>query len=859
MVPQASADPEAQLTQRERELSLVIEIDRIRDKDASNPQRMLVTITQTITQALRADAGVLALVSGISDVSWRTTADPDSILPSLDQDGLRQAAQAATALHTASALEPGDALRAGGIRHLLVTPLRVDARHLGGMLFVARERLFDRNDIALLAIAASQADSAVLQAQTWQELEEHGQEIEERNRQLDAIYRVDRFRDSTNDTSRFLMQVADVLTDTLDAGLCMVGIVDQESGEIVLKAVSDRIGVLRGLDPHDVRTVFEHAMSLDTVQALPADRVLIDENVRHMMVAPLLISDTRLGAFVLANRDCAFSAADVELVRAVASQADSAVSHLQTFQHAQERTTQLETIYRIDQIRDGAKSEPEILSAVANVVTNTLGADLCLLSLVSEESGKSELRAIEDRDGIFGQLGRDAIRQAIDWASNQTGVAALDSGSPLAEWQLKHLMGGPLCVADEKLGSLVLASKRRSFGRPERELLYAVISQTDSAVVHARSQRRLEQRNRELETLYRVDHIRDQGHEFGAMLSAVLGELCTAIEAEMGFIMLFDNEANQLELRASTADDILNSAGYYGLIEKAANQALRTGELYTANELSEWLHSIMCVPLILREQVIGVFGAVNRRGAGGFSMEERRLLLAITSQVDTAIFESLDKQRIRNTFQRYVGPNVMEQMLDTPEKDWLKGDRALLTVLFSDMRGFTSMSERVDVEVLVEMINMHLGAMTQVVLDNDGTLDKFVADEVMAIFGAPLPRKDHAVLAIRTALSMQNAQQELIQRWKIRGHDLPPIGIGINTGEMIVGNIGCAQQMDYTVLGDVVNVASRLCGAALGNQILITATTHDCVADAVHAEKLPKIRVKNIEEPIEIYQVIGLK
>jgi class 3 adenylate cyclase len=420
-------------------------------------------------------------------------------------------------------------------------------------------------------------------------------------------------------------------------------------------------------------------------------------------------------------------------------------------------------------------------------------------------------------------------------------------------------MGAPLVVAGELLGSLVLASGRRGFGRYDCDLMSAVVSQTDSAIVHARDQRYLYQRNRELETLYRVDQIRDQGYEFGAMLSAVLSELCSAIEAEMGFIMLFDNDANQLELKASTADDILSSAGHYDVIESAANKALRSGKLYAADNLSDWLHSIICVPLILRKQIIGVFGAVNRLGPGGFTREDKRLLLAITSQVDTAIFESLDKQRIRNTFQRYVGPNVMEQMLDTPEKDWLKGERSNLTVLFSDMRGFTRMSELVDVDVLVEMINEHLGAMTQVVLSYDGTLDKFVADEVMAIFGAPVSKQDHAIRAIRTALDMQAAQKELIRQWRARGQNLPPIGVGINTGEMIVGNIGCDQQMDYTVLGAVVNLASRLCDAALGNQILITQERYWHVADDVVAEKLPAIRVKGKEEPVQIYQVTHLK
>jgi adenylate cyclase len=859
MTPEANAALEAQLAHRDRELSLILEIDRIRDENARNPQKMLSAIVEAIFEALRADAGLLALIDGPSSVVWEAKVDPDSILPALPEDALYEVAQAATALHTSSTLEPGQALRTNGIHHLLVAPLRIDVQRLGSLLFLSKERAFGPDDTALLAVAASQADSAVLQAQTWQQLETRAKEIENRNRQLDVIYRVDRIRDETNDVGQFLVQVADVLTDALDVDLCLMGLVEETDERIALKAVNDRINVLRDLDHSDVEALLARAMSLAAPHAIPADEVLAEQEVRYLLVAPLTIEETRLGALVLGNRGKEFSLADIDIVRAVVSQADSAIAHLRTFQCAKERAQQIETIYRVDQIRDEARSEPEILSAVANIVTSTLGGDLCLMSLISEESHESELKAIEDRHGIFGQLDRNAIEQVIEWASSQMGVTTLDHESPLTEWQLKYLMGAPLIVAGQKLGSLVLASGRRPFGRHERELMQAVVSQTDSAIVHARAERHLWQRNRELETLYRVDTIRDQGYEFGAMLSAVLSELCAAIDAEMGFIMLFDSEANQLELKASTADDMLASAGHYDLIERAANTALYSGELYAADGLSDWLHSIMCAPLILRDQVIGVFGAVNRRGPGGFTSEDRRLLQAITSQVDTAIFESLDKQRIRNTFQRYVGPNVMEQMLATPERDWLKGERALLTVLFSDMRGFTSMSERVDVSTLVQMINMHLGAMTEVVLDNDGTLDKFVADEVMAIFGAPVSKQDHAIRAIHTAIGMHAAQQRLIKEWETRGHSLPPIGIGINTGEMIVGNIGCAKQMDYTVLGDVVNLASRLCDAALANQILITDATYELVAKDVRVTKLPQIRVKGKEDPVQVYQVEGLR
>jgi len=265
------------------------------------------------------------------------------------------------------------------------------------------------------------------------------------------------------------------------------------------------------------------------------------------------------------------------------------------------------------------------------------------------------------------------------------------------------------------------------------------------------------------------------------------------------------------------------------------------------------------VPLVLREQIIGVFGAVNRRGHGGFTRDDKRLLKAITSQVDTAIFESLDKRRIRNTFERYVGETVMEEMLSRTDRDFLAVERMPITVLYSDMRGFTSIAERTDPVVMVETLNQHLGAMTDVVLAHQGTLDKFVGDEVVALFGAPLPQPDHVIRAVGAALEMQAAHQALLDKLAAEGCEAAPIGIGINTGEMVVGNIGCEKRVDYTAIGDAMNLGARLCGLAEPNQIIISESTYQLVKDVVEVKALAPVRVKGRVQPEQIYEVVEMK
>jgi adenylate cyclase len=523
-----------------------------------------------------------------------------------------------------------------------------------------------------------------------------------------------------------------------------------------------------------------------------------------------------------------------------------------------QKEKELEIILAIDRIRDGTTDMQELLSSIVQVVTDYLDADLCLMSLVKEKSGELELKMVDDRRGIFGQLSRDALRKAAERGTAIEQVSILDEPFGLHQQGVNHLLAAPLVIGGERLGSLLLLNRRRGFAQDDIDLLEAVVSQTDSAVVHARTHRQIWQRNKELETIYTTDRIRDSGLEFQPMLNAVLNELCQVITAEVGFIMLFDETGQQLELKASTENDIFAIADHYRLVREAANEALWKARLINRRDLDSRIHSIICIPLILRETIIGIFGAVNGPTLRAFDNEDELLLTAIASQMDTAIFESLEKRKLRSAFERSVGPKVMEAILASG-RDFLKGERSQVTVLFSDMRGFTSVAERTEADSLVTILNEHLEAMTSIIMEHEGTLDKFVGDEVMALFGAPLPLKDHALRAVRTALEMQRTQKELMARWEAAGQEAVPIGIGINSGDMIVGQIGSSKFTDYTVIGDNVNLGSRLCGVAKGHQILISEAVYQLVRHAVEVNKLASIQVKGRVQPVQTYEVIGLK
>jgi adenylate cyclase len=377
----------------------------------------------------------------------------------------------------------------------------------------------------------------------------------------------------------------------------------------------------------------------------------------------------------------------------------------------------------------------------------------------------------------------------------------------------------------------------------------------DSALLHLHTVHELRFERQELRTLYTIDRIRDKGLPFSEMLDAVLLELCSAVPAEAGFIMLYDLAGHQLELRAATNHDLLRMADHYQLVQNAASEAVQIGSPTVRSRDAGPIRSLICLPLILNERIIGVLGVINRVGRAEFTRVDRRLLGAIASQIDTAIFEGLQIQRLREAFGRRVGSKVMDRMLAMPERDWLKGERVMVTALFSDIRGFTATSEEIAPELLVQMLSDHLSAMTEVVRMHDGTLDKFIGDGVMTLYNVPLPQPDHALRAVQTACEMMRAHREVMQRWP----QLPPIGIGADTGEVIVGNFGSAQRLEYTAIGHHINIAARLCGAADGDQVLISAATYALVRDHVIAEAVPALRLKGITEAVVAYQILGLK
>jgi adenylate cyclase len=213
---------------------------------------------------------------------------------------------------------------------------------------------------------------------------------------------------------------------------------------------------------------------------------------------------------------------------------------------------------------------------------------------------------------------------------------------------------------------------------------------------------------------------------------------------------------------------------------------------------------------------------------------------------------------IKRAFTRYVAREVVDEILKDPERLVLTGERREVTVLFCDIRGFTPLSERLDPEGVVLLLNEFYNLMIEMTFKHDGTLDKFLGDGVMCVFGAPIALTDHAMQAVRTALDMQAGIAALSARFILAGRPPIAVGIGVSAGQVVAGTVGSEDRMEYTAIGDSVNLAARLESIAKPGQILISQQTFAMVDDRVQAKAMGAVRVKGKEEEVEVYEVIGL-
>ncbi|MBF0539660.1 MAG: FHA domain-containing protein [Nitrospirae bacterium] len=340
--------------------------------------------------------------------------------------------------------------------------------------------------------------------------------------------------------------------------------------------------------------------------------------------------------------------------------------------------------------------------------------------------------------------------------------------------------------------------------------------------------------------------------------------LMLTIKAEKSLLFVSDNDA-YLRCRACRGGDNSYSRSIVQRVLET-NQPINTDSQddYSTATLSRNVKAIMCAPITADDAVIGVIYLEDSRFEQ-FSENDLTMLTSITNNVSSGIerislYEKIRQEAvIKSNLERFLSPNVVAKVTDDSKKKGrisFDAEKLDASILFSDIKGFTAMSERLDPHEIARLLNDYFEIMTEIVFRYEGTLDKYVGDAVMAVFGAPIAYEHHAYNAVLAAIEMQNKlkvfKASLDQR---RQFD---IRIGVNTGEVVTGYMGSPHRMEYTVLGEAVNVASRLESLAQPGGIFIGKLTYEQVKAKIETAFVGRIKTPKGEKDMDIYKVIGL-
>jgi adenylate cyclase len=277
------------------------------------------------------------------------------------------------------------------------------------------------------------------------------------------------------------------------------------------------------------------------------------------------------------------------------------------------------------------------------------------------------------------------------------------------------------------------------------------------------------------------------------------------------------------------------------------------------------MRSTMCVPLMHGGEVLGAIHCDTLLKTNVFRAEDLELFTSIASQAAVAVKNAMLLQRLqeeasaRVQFQRFFSPGLVERIITGQLKVSQRGEVLPISVLFLDVRGFTRMSEGMEPVSVVELLNDYFERMVDILFRNDGTLDKYVGDEIMALFGAPAPLPDAPRSAVACAIEMRNELGRFNEQQKAAGRPTLAVGIGIHTGPALCGMFGSNRTRQYTAMGDTVNTAARLCSVAKGGQILISDATYAAVKGSVEVDALVPIEVKGKAKPVSVFDVKAMQ
>jgi adenylate cyclase len=375
---------------------------------------------------------------------------------------------------------------------------------------------------------------------------------------------------------------------------------------------------------------------------------------------------------------------------------------------------------------------------------------------------------------------------------------------------------------------------------------------------------------RRLAILLEVSKGLTRSADINALLEKIVEYAFQVLEADRCAILLTDDfgllhpKISRDRRGEKASSDIPQSIARMAVDDKVAVLSDDAGEdqRFTGQSVVlQKVRSAMCVPLIGSEnRVLGVL-YVDNFSLKRFGESDLDFLIAFSGIAAVALENGQLAERIkkealvRSNFERFFTPHLAARIASSPDAVKLGGDKRLVAILFSDIRGFTALSETMNPDTMAKLLTEYFTEMVECVFRHGGTLDKFIGDAVMAQWGAPLGERDDCDRAMQAALDMMEELDRLNARWKSEGRPVLQIGIGLNVGDVFAGNIGSDRRLEYTVIGDPVNISSRLCGAAGPGEILISDPFKRALGSPPPLEPLPPMELKGKSQPLPVFRV----
>jgi len=382
-----------------------------------------------------------------------------------------------------------------------------------------------------------------------------------------------------------------------------------------------------------------------------------------------------------------------------------------------------------------------------------------------------------------------------------------------------------------------------------------------------------DQRAQKLTLLLEISKELSRQQDVDRLLERVIDFTFQTMKVDRASLDLLDEQSNELIPRISrnrsgnpsTSRHVPQSIARKAVEERVAilsDNAVQDERFKGKSILMQSVRSAMCTPLLGAERkVLGILYVDNLTTTHSFSDEDLEFLIAFGGLAAVALENSQLSEQLQrealvlSNFQRYFAPNLAEQILKQTGAVQLGGQKRPVTVFFSDIRGFTSMSETMSPDQIATLLTEYFTEMVEIIFEHGGTLDKFMGDAIMALWGAPIAHPGDADRAMHAAQAQLAALATMNERWRAAGRPELAIGMGMNFGEVFAGNIGSDRRLEYTVIGDAVNIAARLCSSAGPNEILVSETFLHALKEPPPVEELPPLPLRGKAKAVAVYRV----